>query len=161
LVSRVLTFDYVGALAVSLAFPLVFVPRMGLVRTALVLGLANAAVALWSTWILSSRTSRPGALRARCGVVIALLVAGLAAADKLPSLAEDEIYADEVVYAKSTPYQRIVVTRNQAGFQLFLNGALQFCSADEYRYHEALVHPAMASVAEPRRVLVLGGGDGL
>jgi spermidine synthase len=161
LVADVLTFDYVGALVVSLAFPLLFVPRLGLVRTALLLGIANAAVALWSTWILASRTSRPGALRSRCALVLALLVGGMFAADKLTSLAEDEIYADEVVYAKSTPYQRIVVTRNQAGFQLFLNGALQFSSADEYRYHEALVHPAMASVAEPRRVLVLGGGDGL
>jgi spermidine synthase len=161
LVSHVLTFDYVGALGVSLAFPLVFVPRLGLVRTSLLLGLANAAVALWSTWILAPRIPRPGPLRARCWLVIAALVAGLGAADRLTSFAEDELFADEVVYARSTPYQRIVVTRNQAGFQLFLNGGLQFSSADEYRYHEALVHPVMASVAEPRRVLVLGGGDGL
>ena len=63
--------------------------------------------------------------------------------------------------AETTPYQRIVVTRGPAGFQLFLNGNLQFHSADEYRYHEALVHPALALRPEPRRVLVLGGGDGL
>jgi len=161
LVSHVLTFDYVGALVVSLAFPLFFVPRLGLVRTALLLGLANAGVALWSTWVLAPRLERTGPLRARCALAIGLLVAGVAGADRLTSLAEDEMYADEVVYAKSTPYQRVVVTRNQAGFQLFLNGGLQFSSADEYRYHEALVHPVMASVAEPRRVLVLGGGDGL
>jgi spermidine synthase len=45
--------------------------------------------------------------------------------------------------------------------RLFLNGNLQFHSRDEYRYHEALVHPAMAAHGAPRRVLVLGGGDGL
>jgi spermidine synthase len=161
LVSHVLTFDYVGALAVSLAFPLLMVPRMGLVRTSLLLGLANAVVALWSTFILESRIPRPAGLRARCWLVIAALTGGMFAADRFTSLAEDQIYADEVVFAKSTPYQRIVVTRNAAGFQLFLNGGLQFSSADEYRYHEALVHPVMASCAEPRRVLVLGGGDGL
>jgi spermidine synthase len=67
-----------------------------------------------------------------------------------------------VVFSETTPYQRIVVTRGRAGFQLFLNGNLQFASADEYRYHEALVHPAMmAAEAPPRRVLILGGGDGL
>jgi len=44
---------------------------------------------------------------------------------------------------------------------LFLNSHLQFSSRDEYRYHEALVHPGLASVPSPRRVLVLGGGDGL
>ncbi len=75
------------------------------------------------------------------------------------------MFADDIVYSKTTAYQRIVVTRNRAGFQLFLNGNLQFSSADEYRYHEALVHPVMALAGEGnravRRVLVLGGGDGL
>ena len=45
--------------------------------------------------------------------------------------------------------------------RLFLNGNLQFSSADEYRYHEALVHPALAALPAARRVLVLGGGDGM
>jgi spermidine synthase len=42
---------------------------------------------------------------------------------------------------------------------MFLNGSLQFSTLDEYRYHESLVHPAMAGPHE--NVLVLGGGDGL
>jgi spermidine synthase len=71
------------------------------------------------------------------------------------------MFADEIVYTKDTPYQRIVITRGRAGFQLFLNGNLQFSSTDEYRYHEALVHPAMLLANNARRVLVLGGGDGL
>ena len=72
------------------------------------------------------------------------------------------MYADPIVFTETTPYQRIVVTRGRAGFQLFLNGNLQFASADEYRYHEALVHPAMVSAdAPPKKVLILGGGDGL
>ncbi len=44
---------------------------------------------------------------------------------------------------------------------MFLNGHLQFNSADEYRYHEALVHPAMLGSKHPENVLILGGGDGL
>ena len=44
--------------------------------------------------------------------------------------------------------------------RLFLNGNLQLCSTDEARYHESLVHPAMALAGRPRRVLILGGGDG-
>ena len=44
LVSEVLTFDYLGALAVAVAFPLVFVPHLGLVRTGVFFGLLNAAV---------------------------------------------------------------------------------------------------------------------
>ena len=50
LVSQVLTFDYLGALAVSVAFPLLLVPHLGLMRTGLLFGTLNAAVALWALW---------------------------------------------------------------------------------------------------------------
>jgi spermidine synthase len=74
---------------------------------------------------------------------------------------EQAQYPGATVFARSTPYQRIVVTRQADDIRLFLNGNLQFSSRDEYRYHEALVHPIMAAIGQPRRVLVLGGGDGL
>jgi spermidine synthase len=82
-------------------------------------------------------------------------------ADDLMALSEEAQYPGQAVFAKSTAYQRIVVTRQADDIRLFLNGNLQFSSRDEYRYHEALVHPALAEVGRPRRVLVLGGGDGL
>jgi spermidine synthase len=100
-------------------------------------------------------------LRGRAAIVIALLGIGIIKSNALTTLAEDELFADEIIYSRTTPYQRIVVTRGRAGFQLFLNGHLQFSSADEYRYHEALVHPPMTAASSPRHVLVLGGGDGL
>ena len=162
LVSRVLALDYIGALVASILFPVLFVPRFGLIRTSLIFGMLNAAVALWGTWLL--RPLIKGSitlLRVKAFVVLALLLIGLVKANTLTSLAEDEMFADEIVYTKDTPYQRIVITRGRAGFQLFLNGNLQFSSTDEYRYHEALVHPAMLLANNPRRVLVLGGGDGL
>jgi len=163
LVSRVLTFDYIGALAAALLFPLVLVPHLGLVRSSLLMGCANAGVGLWGTWLLAPRLAgRIAGLRVRALVVLAIMIAGIAIADHLTTWAEDEMYADPIVYSATTPYQRIVVTRGRAGFQLFLNGNLQFASADEYRYHEALVHPAIAaSDPVPKRVLILGGGDGL
>lgn len=163
LVSRVLTFDYIGALAAAVMFPLVLVPRLGLVRSSLVMGAANASVALWGTWLLGDRlgAARRG-LRIRALVVLAGMAVAIGFADHFTTWAEDEMYADPVVFSQTTPYQRIVVTRGRAGFQLFLSGNLQFASADEYRYHEALVHPAMmAADAPPRRALILGGGDGL
>src|ERR1044072_65234 len=162
LVSRVLAFDYVGALVASLLFPILFVPRLGLIRTSLIFGMLNAGVALWGTWML--RPLIKGGivgLRVKSLVVMALLIVGLVKANRVTSLAEDEMLAEEIVYTRDTPYQRIVITRARAGFQLFLNGNLQFSSTDEYRYHEALVHPAMMLANNPRRVLVLGGGDGL
>ncbi len=162
LVSRVLAFDYIGALLASIMFPILFVPRLGLIRTSLVFGMLNAAVGLWGTWLLRPliKGSIRG-LRIRSVIVLLVLLVGFVKADMLTSLAEDEMFADEIIYTKDTPYQRIVITRGTAGFQLFLNGNLQFSSTDEYRYHEALVHPAMLLAEQPRRVLVLGGGDGL
>jgi spermidine synthase len=162
LVSRVLTFDYIGALIASLLFPLFLVPKLGLVRTSLVFGLLNAAVGLWATWFMRPLIKgEVSGLRGRAVIVIALLGIGIIKADALTTLSEDELFADDIIYSRTTQYQRIVVTRGRAGFQLFLNGHLQFSSADEYRYHEALVHPAMMLAGSPRRVLVLGGGDGL
>jgi spermidine synthase len=161
LVSRVLSFDYLGALAVSILFPLVLAPHLGLVRTGLLFGLANAAVALWALQLFQGQLRRlRGLLFAGVGSVV-LLAAGMAVAGRITTLAEGWIYADDIIHAETTPYQRIVVTRWHDDVRLFLNQNLQFSSRDEYRYHEALVHPGLAALPWARRVLVLGGGDGL
>ncbi len=161
LVSRVLTFDYLGALFASLLFPIVLVPKLGLVRTSLAFGLLNGLVGLWSTWLLESVLPSTTRLRLKAMLVSVVLLVGLAMGGQLTELFEEQLYVDEVVHALSTPYQRIVITRGHRGFSLFLNGNLQFAAVDEYRYHEALVVPAMRGAKEVKRVLILGGGDGL
>jgi spermidine synthase len=72
-----------------------------------------------------------------------------------------DVYEDRVVFREQTPYQKIVMTRWQDDLRLFLDGNLQFSSLDEPRYHEPLVHVPLSQVSAPRRVLILGGGDGL
>ncbi|MBH1977303.1 MAG: polyamine aminopropyltransferase [Comamonadaceae bacterium] len=161
LVSQVLTFDYLGALAVSLAFPLLLVPQLGLIRTGLLFGLLNALVAVWALWLFRWELRRWGAHVAACAMVIGLLLAALAGAEHITTFAEDKFYQDRIVFTAASPYQRIVVTDGKLGHRLFLNGNLQFAERDEYRYHEALVHPAMAAHGAPKRVAVLGGGDGM
>jgi spermidine synthase len=161
LVATVLSFDYLGALAVSVAFPLVLAPRLGLIRTAFLFGLMNALVAAWALWLFRGQLQPFGWRALQVAAVVGLLGAGLAGADRLTTFAEEQLYADRIVHAQTTRYQRIVVTKWRNDVRLFLNGNLQFSSADEYRYHEALVHPALAALPAARRVLVLGGGDGL
>ncbi|RYF74588.1 MAG: polyamine aminopropyltransferase, partial [Comamonadaceae bacterium] len=161
LVSQVLTFDYLGALAVSLAFPLLLVPQLGMIRTGLLFGLMNAAVALWALWLFRHELRRLGAHVLACVLTLALLAGAFAGAGHITTLAEDKFYQDRIVFSETSPYQRIVVTRGPLGHRLFLNGNLQFAERDEYRYHEALVHPVMAAHGAPRRVAVLGGGDGM
>src|ERR1700730_3771444 len=161
LVSHVLTFDYLGALGASLLFPILLVPKLGLVRSALVFGMLNAAVALWSTYLFQVQIARPAALRAGCLVVVGLLGAGIVFADRISAAADNNLYADEVIFSRNTRYQRIVLTKWKDDLRLFLNSHLQFSSRDESRYHEALVPPALSAFPAARRVLVLGGGDGL
>ena len=161
LVSQVLTFDYLGALAVSVAFPLLLVPQLGLIRTGLLFGLMNAGVALWALWLFRHELRAFAWHALACVLSFGVLAAGFAAAEQITTLAEDKFYQERIVVAASSPYQRIVVTQGRAGHRLFLNGNLQFTERDEYRYHEALVHPVMAAHGAPRNVAVLGGGDGM
>lgn len=160
LVSKVLTFDYVGALAASLLFPLLLVPQLGMIRTGFLFGLANVGVAIALIMMLGRQQRLRTELWAAGGVALAL-AAGFVGAETLQRAAEVGAYSEPVIYAASTPYQRIVLTKQRDDLRLYLNGNLQFSSRDEYRYHEALVHPALSRVAQPRDVLVLGGGDGL
>lgn len=161
IVSRVLTFDYLGALAVSLVFPLLLAPKLGLLRTSFLFGMLNAGVALWTTWLFRAEVRRPAERAVRGGVVLGLLTLGFVYSGHMTAWAEKGLYGDDVVHAETTPYQRLVVTRWHDDLRLYINGNLQFSSRDEHRYHEALVHPGLLALPWARNVLVLGGGDGL
>ena len=161
LVSEVLTFDYLGALIASLLFPIVLAPKLGLVRTCFLFGMMNVAVAGWTAWMFHDELPRFASLLRQVAVATMLLLAGFVYAERLTAYAEQGLYADEVIFARSSRYQRIVLTHWRDDLRLFLNGHLQFSSRDEYRYHEALIHPALGALPHPRTVLVLGGGDGL
>ncbi|MGV7211027.1 polyamine aminopropyltransferase [Oxalobacteraceae bacterium A2-2] len=161
LVSKVLTFDYLGALAVSLLFPLVLAPYLGLVRTGFLFGMLNVGVALWTILVFRSELKNAAGRMLRASAVLCVLVLGFALADRMTHWGEHGLFGDEIVYSTTTPYQRLVITRWQDDLRLYINGNLQFSSRDEYRYHEALVHPVLQALPWARRVLVLGGGDGL
>ncbi|RKN45688.1 polyamine aminopropyltransferase [Streptomyces hoynatensis] len=159
--------DYLGALVGGLCFPLVLLPTFGQLKGVLVVGVVNAVAGVAAVlWIFRRQTRRfvQAGLLAGMAAVLTLLSGAYVLADDIEVTARQRLYRDPIVHAERTPYQEIVLTRS-LGFgsgsdlRLFLNGDLQFSSVDEYRYHEALVHPALAG---PRgRVLILGGGDGL
>jgi spermidine synthase len=161
LVSRVLTFDYLGALAVSLLFPLVLAPYLGLVRTGFMFGMLNVGVGMWTLYVFRNELANTGGRVLRASIVMLALVVGFAMSDRMVQWGEHGLFGDEIVYSTTTPYQRLVITRWKDDMRLYINGNLQFSSRDEYRYHEALVHPALQALPWAKRVLVLGGGDGL
>jgi len=162
LVARVLSLDYVGALFASLAFPLLFLPTLGIHKTSLAFGLLNAVVALMATFLLPVEHKARWRLRAQCGVVIVALSAAFGFVDRGVLKSESNFFGAPIIHATQSPYQRVVITQSTRTTRLFLNGNLQFSSDDEHRYHEVLVHPAVAALGrQPRTVLILGGGDGL
>jgi spermidine synthase len=160
--------DYVGALLGGLAFPFLLMPVFGQLRGALVVGAVNALAGLVLVFTVFRRElggrSR-AALAAGSVAVFLILGYAYATAADFEVTARQQLYRDPVVHAERSRYQEIVLTRSvsarggAADLRLYLNGDLQFSSADEYRYHEALVHPALAG--SRGSVLVLGGGDGL
>jgi spermidine synthase len=161
LVSRVFTFDYIGALLASLIFPLLLIPYLGLVKTAYLFGILNVSVAFIVCLAFGKEIKAANYLKSSSLVGIFILLAGFIYADKITSFSESMTYSDTIIYAKSTPYQRIILTKRNKVLRLFLNGNLQFSSDDEYRYHEALVHPSLQALPNAKRILVMGGGDGL
>jgi len=159
--------DYIGALVGGLAFPFLLLPVFGQIKGALVVGTVNAvagmAVVLWVFRAEVRRMTR-AVLWAVMAGVLAVLAGVYGLSNRFEMTARQALYKDPIAFSTRTPYQEIVLTQKvslsgREDMRLFLNGDLQFSSVDEYRYHEALVHPALAG--ERGRVLILGGGDGL
>ncbi|MFD5418920.1 polyamine aminopropyltransferase [Streptomyces sp. NPDC127069] len=158
--------DYVGALVGGLAFPFLLLPVLGQLTGAMLTGTVNAVVGGGLVlWLFRRDLSR------RCRwlllTVNAVVLAGLACAtllaDDFERVARTAVYGGEVRVAVQTGVQELVLTGPSTGsprsLDLYLDGRLRVSGYDEYRYHEALVHPAMTG--PHARVLVLGGGDGL
>ncbi len=166
--------DYVGALIGGLAFPFLLLPTLGQATGALLTGgvnaLAGAAVVLWLF------RDEPGPrtrvlLWAGCGAVLAALAVAAACTGAIERAARHALYGGQARPAMQSRYGEIVLTGPSPRvpeqgtvpadpLRLYLAGRLAVCGTDEYRYHEALVHPALAGGADTR-VLLLGGGDGL
>ncbi|WP_229123847.1 polyamine aminopropyltransferase [Enemella evansiae] len=161
--------DYVGGLVGGLVFPFLLLPTLGLLKGTLVTGAVNAVVgSVVVLWLFRDTIARRvrRVITAGLALVLALLAATWVFSDEIEVTSRQQLYSAPIIHAERTPYQEIVLTRLEPrdDTRLFLNGNLQLSSTDEYRYHEALVHPVMApdaNGATPKRVLVLGGGDGM
>lgn len=156
--------DYVGGLIGGLAFPFLLLPLLGLPKGALMVGVLNAVIGVAVVlWLFRTDLTKMAYLGLSAGLAFIVGVLGLAFyySDQFEVDARQAMYRDPIVHADRTEYQEIVVTQSLDGrdVRMFLNGDLQFSTLDEYRYHEALIHPAMDGPRED--VLVLGGGDGL
>ncbi len=160
-ISSVLEYDYYGALVGGGLFAFLLLPYLGLTYTPILLGAVNLSVAAILIWFYSEEFKSIGKLRLACGFVLAIILLSGIFAKPIVLFGEQHKYKDKIIYEKQTRYQKIVVTQWKNDYWLFLNGSIQFSTFDEERYHEPLVHPAMALAKERKNILILGGGDGL
>ena len=82
----------------------------------------------------------------------------------LDILSADEAHyhaIDEIICTHQTKFQQMEILRIKSyGRCLILDGKMQSSEYDEFIYHEALVHPALLSHPDPKRVFIVGGGEG-
>ena len=161
--ANVLSIDYLGALIASVAFPLVLLPQLGLIRSSFAIGLINILTALTNLYFFRNYLSRTKLLTVISLGILVALIGFTIYGTVLTRYAEKHLYFDQVIFNKQTPYQKIVVTKSATREEqhLYIDGHIQFSSRDEYRYHEALVHPTLSIAGNRENVLILGGGDGL
>ncbi len=160
-IGSVMEKDYYGALLGGVLFAVIGLPHLGLTYTPVALGTVNFVVAAYLFGRYRGAFARPRWVAAGCLAVAAGLIAIAALAQPIVRYGEQQKYRDRVVYEEQTRFQRIVITRWKDHHWLYLDGHQQFSSFDQELYHEPLVHPAMALAACRRRVLIVGGGDGL
>ncbi|RZM83868.1 spermidine synthase [Pseudoalteromonas rubra] len=158
--------DYIGA-GVGAAIWVMIMLALPIMQAAAWTALFNIVAGLIFLWRYFSYV-RFAKLLLAChilllGVFAVILVHGSGWMKDLSNV----LYKDKVIYSESTKYQHVVITERLSRTQatpihdLFLNGRLQFSSADEQIYHTMLVYPPMLASNRHDRVLIIGGGDGL
>ncbi len=159
--SSIFSFDYIGGLLGSIAFPLLLLPKLGYFATSFLCGLLNIVAALLILWRFGDRVSKVYIYRILASFFAGLMLVGIVYADNISMGIEGGLYRDQIVFMEQTEYQKIVMTKHKDDVRLYIDGNCQFSTADEYRYHEALVHVPMSKAAKHDNILILGGGDGM
>ncbi len=157
--SNILEKDYLGALLGGLFFAFIGLPFLGMPRLPFFLGAVNLGVAVIFALHFKADIKKRGFIV--LGMAFLILPAIFPFVKPLELWSEQKLYKDKIIYMEQSQYQKIVITQWHEYFWLYLDGHEQFSSYDEYRYHEALVHPAMLAAPSRENVLILGGGDGL
>lgn len=159
--SSIFSFDYIGGLLGAIAFPLLLLPHLGFFSTSFLCGLLNITAAILILQRFGERVKHIWLYRILAAVIASGMIIGIVFADNISESVEGGLYRDQIIYMEQTEYQKIVITKHRDDVRLYIDGNCQFSTADEYRYHEALVHIPMSELDSRSHVLILGGGDGM
>lgn len=160
----ILSADYIGSLMGSVLYVFVLLRFSSITEAAFLTAGANFSLAA-VTFIYFSKKGlikKSLALPVIMALTFSAVCFGYLNTKQWNIKLEQPLYDDPVIFSKTTQYQHITLTQDKSlnEVRLYLNGNLQFCSTDEQRYHEPMVHPVMNIAPIRERVLILGGGDG-
>lgn len=159
--SAIFSFDYIGGLIGSIAFPMLLLPHLGYFATCFLSGTLNLTAAALIIFKYRKKLGTPVLYMVAVGVLLTGMIFGMVYSENISDVIEGGLYRDKIILSKQTEYQKIVVTKHKDDLRLYLDGNCQFSTADEYRYHEALIHVPMAYAEKRSDILILGGGDGM
>lgn len=159
--SSIFTFDYIGGLIGSVTFPLLLLPNLGYFATAFLIGSINIIISIIIIYNYKEYIKNLILFKFIAFAALIFMILGTIFSEDIAMNIENKLYRDKIILSEQTQYQKIVVTKHKDDLRLFINGNIQFSTADEYRYHESLVHIPMNSTPIKNNVLILGGGDGL
>lgn len=158
--------DYIGA-GVGAAIWVIYLLSIDINQAAALTAMLNLVIGAFFIWSYKDKLKHPKLLvLGHILVAICLVFFYKQGANWLHNLS-NTLYLDKVVYSEKTRYQQITITERKLGLEqdsiisLYLNGRLQFSSADEQIYHSYLVTPTLAGSARQENILIVGGGDGL
>ncbi|MDP6154625.1 MAG: fused MFS/spermidine synthase [Candidatus Thermoplasmatota archaeon] len=180
---KIFTVDSLGAGLGGLLTALFFIPFLGRTYTSLLLALTTLCAGMillfthqWyvrqmgldplpgngkdkkANYLRRKRATAPYKIAVVILFVILLIVANIS---EIENRSIDRFYGGNVRFHMDSKYQEIVITEHEPeGVTLYLNGQLQISELDDAMYHEFLIHPALVTHPAPRKVLVIGGGDG-
>lgn len=159
-IAKMLWADYLGGFLAGISFCWLL-PKLDIVHVPVFAGAINLCVGILVCFAFRSQLQIRSLIIPLTGGVLALGSIWIMAGNTV-AIAEQAQYQDPIVYHEQTLYQRITITKQDVrDICLYLNGQTQFCTVDEARYHESLVHPAFGMNPTAQRVLILGGGDGM
>ncbi len=160
-ISSVMEKDYYGALVGGVLFAFFALPFLGLTYTPIALGIINFLVASILFWRFKHLLQHKKAIKISFWAITSFFLIFIFAIKPIMLFSEQKKYKDRIIFEKQTAYQKIVMTQWKDKYWLFINGNEQFSTFDEEKYHEPLIHPAMALARQKKNILILGGGEGL
>jgi spermidine synthase len=163
--STVISADYFGSLVGAMLWVYFLLPNFAITQSSFLISALNFSIAMMMALYfgLFKQLKHPILSAILLLLTVAMLIVGYTNESKWNLSLEQKLYDDKIVLSQSTRYQHLVMThnKNMDEYRFYINGNVQFSSLDEKRYHEFLVHPVVRMNPEIRKVLILGGGDGL